>query len=139
MQVRRVQGFTLIELIITVVIVSILATVALPAYQNSVRKSRRADAQATLLTMQLQLEKWRANNDDYTGRTAQQLGAPAAGTAIAAYYTFAVTNAGATTFTVSATAIAGKAQADDQQSGTSCATLSIDQSGTRSPAACWQR
>lgn len=46
---RRSAGFTLIEIMIVVVVVSILASIALPSYQDSVRKSRRSSAQSFLL------------------------------------------------------------------------------------------
>jgi type IV pilus assembly protein PilE len=42
-------GFTLIELMITVVIVGVLAAIALPAYQDQMRKGRRGAAQAHLM------------------------------------------------------------------------------------------
>ena len=44
-----VRGFTLVELMIVIVIVAILLAVALPSYQNSVQKGRRADAKSALL------------------------------------------------------------------------------------------
>ena len=47
----RTRGFTLIEVIITVAIVAILATVALPTYRDHIRKSRRAEAQAYLMAV----------------------------------------------------------------------------------------
>ena len=51
----RHRGFTLIELMVAIVIVGILVAVALPAYQEQVRKGRRAEAKTALLkTMQLQ-------------------------------------------------------------------------------------
>ncbi len=53
------QGLTLIELMIVVIIISILVTVALPAYQELVQKSRRADARNALLSAQLAMEKYR--------------------------------------------------------------------------------
>ena len=45
----RADGFTLIELIIVIVIVSILAAVALPGFQDAMRKGRRADAKEGLM------------------------------------------------------------------------------------------
>src|SRR5688572_6222761 len=45
---RRV-GLTLIELLVTIVIVAILASIALPTYQAQVRKSKRTAAAAFLM------------------------------------------------------------------------------------------
>ena len=41
---RTAKGFSLIELMITVAIVSILATIANEVYTSEVQKSRRTDA-----------------------------------------------------------------------------------------------
>lgn len=45
----RSGGFTLVELMVTVVIVAILLAIALPSYQEHLRKGRRAAAQAFLM------------------------------------------------------------------------------------------
>ncbi|HIA09422.1 MAG TPA: type IV pilin protein [Chromatiaceae bacterium] len=47
---RTPKGFTLIELMVTIVIVAILASIAIPSYTGQIQKSRRAEATASLLT-----------------------------------------------------------------------------------------
>lgn len=51
------NGFTLIELMITVGIVAVLAGIAYPTYQDSVIKSRRADAKAALSELSVFMER----------------------------------------------------------------------------------
>jgi len=53
---RRQHGFTLIELMITVVIVAILASVALPSYAAYVQRSRVPPALSALSTFQMRME-----------------------------------------------------------------------------------
>jgi len=60
------QGFTLIELMIVVAVVAILAAIALPSYQEHVRRSRRTEAQALLNDAAAHLERYRAQNGSYT-------------------------------------------------------------------------
>ena len=59
---KNSKGFTLIELMVTVVIVSILAAVALPAYQQYVTKSKRNQAKAVILGISQSEERYYTNN-----------------------------------------------------------------------------
>jgi len=127
------NGFTLIELMITVAIIGILAAIALPSYQQYIKQSRRTAAQSTLLDIQQKEEKWRVNNILY-GTLSE-----VAGTASDNYYNYAVTGNTSTAYTISATAISGTSQASDTVGGTSCSPLTIDQGGTKSPDACWKK
>jgi type IV pilus assembly protein PilE len=63
---KSAAGFTLIELLIAVAIVGILATVAYPSYQESVRKSHRADGMALVNRIMQAQERYFVTNMTYT-------------------------------------------------------------------------
>lgn len=56
------KGFTLIEVMIVAAIIGILAAIAYPSYQESVRKSKRADMQSQLLDTAAKMQKYRIAN-----------------------------------------------------------------------------
>jgi type IV pilus assembly protein PilE len=143
--IRR-RGFTLIELMIAVAIVGILLRLALPAYNNSVKKSRRADAKTALLDFASREERFFATNNVYTS-TATSLGYATGTTLTAAapmpiltgstaYYNLsvAVTTGPPAAFTVSAVPTA--AQASD-----SCGTYTLTNAGVQDSSShspdCW--
>lgn len=65
MSKEQQSGFTLIEVMIVVAIIGILAAVAYPSYQESVRKSARADAQADLMELAQISERFFTTNNRY--------------------------------------------------------------------------
>ena len=70
---RQSRGFTLIELMITVAIVGILAAVALPAYNDYIRRGYSSEAVSKLGTYRVQLEQYYQDNRNY-GSTASACG-----------------------------------------------------------------
>jgi len=131
------SGFTLIEVMIVVALIALLATIALPSYQDSIRKSRRADAKAALVQLAQFMER------NYS--LAQRYDLNSANTAIVLPFTQAPVDsspkyynltmvAAQNTYTLTATPIAGTSQAND-----SCTSLTLDQVGTKGGTGinCW--
>ena len=103
----RVAGFTLIEVMITVAVVAILASVALPSYLDYVTRSRLVEAKTSLVDMRTRLEQFFLDNRTYptsciaagVAPTAVQINLPAG----AKFFTVTCDNLTAATYTVTAT------------------------------------
>lgn len=109
----RIAGFTLIELMIAVAIVGILTAIAYPAYNQSVRKARRAEAKTALLDLAQREERYLSTTNGYTD-VATELGYNLGSTITeasplpvlvgsTAYYTLSVTLPTSTTYVAVAT------------------------------------
>ena len=59
------KAFTLIELMVVVAIIGIMAGIAYPNYQDSVTRSRRADAKGVLLNFANAMERYFTENNTY--------------------------------------------------------------------------
>lgn len=62
---ERSRGFTLVELLVVLAIVSILAAIAYPGYARHVSKARRVEAQLALVDAMQRQEQYRALHHTY--------------------------------------------------------------------------
>lgn len=77
-------GFTLIEVMITVAIVAILASVAYPAYTDYVRRGQLQEAFTNLANYRIRMEQYYQDNRRYTDNAAAVTCAGAAAAALTA-------------------------------------------------------
>jgi len=142
------SGFTLTELMITLVVASILVSIAVPAYTSQMRKSRRTEAKSAVMDLATREEQFFATQNSYSTDPIA-LGYAAVGSGAAfpqstgQYYQINVTTTAATAtapwgFVITATPAAGSPQLSDSQ----CTSFSVDQTGAQTATgslgnACW--
>ncbi len=143
----RLQGFTLIELMIVVAIVAILAAVAIPSYQQHVVKSNRSATQSFMLTVANREEQLMLDMRSY-GAVEVNAHFPNKPTdtspglnmnvpsEVSKFYnvSVAINAVGAPpTYTITADATSTQLSSDD-----SCKKLTLDQTGAKTPpSGCW--
>lgn len=131
----KILGFTLIEILVTLALGGILASIAIPTYQDSIIKSKRAEAQAALMSLANAMESYRIqNNNRYTGATLGTSGIFTNQTPVSGgtpTYTLSIPTLTANTYVLQATAV---------KSDTTCGnTLTLSNTGIKTPttAGCW--
>jgi type IV pilus assembly protein PilE len=156
----RHRGFTLVELIVAMVILSILAAIAIPSYSQYVLKSHRTEAKAALMDAASLEERYFSTSNLYTN-SALQLGYGVAGPPPSipvgtGYYvisiidvnppvapTAAVPGGTPANFLITAVPAPGSMQVND----TACASFTITSAGVQTAlnsggadntANCWQ-
>jgi type IV pilus assembly protein PilE len=140
----RDSGFTLVELMVTIVIATMLITIAIPSYTSQMRKSKRTDAKTALLDLAGREERYMATNSAYsTDGIALGYGAafpitlPNNDYTISAPVVVAAVNTTSpptpASYALTATAI------NAQNQDTSCATFSLNSQGqqTATSTTCW--
>lgn len=107
-RVRARAGFTLIELMVTMALLGILLSLALPAYQQQQRQARRSDAQAALLQLQIDQSRWHSAQGRFASSFAE-LGWTS-DRSPQGHYQLVLLNVSAEGYTAEARGLAGQAQ-----------------------------
>ena len=137
MRVCRNTGFTLIEMMVTVAIAAILASLALPAYNDYVKRGRISQAMNNLSGMRVKLEQYYQDNRTFVGACADGTVAPLPA---ADDFTYDCPVLTATAYTIEATGVAtgpmkGFTYTIDQAN--SKATTALPAGWGTVPVACW--
>lgn len=137
MRHKQANGFTLIELMITVSIVGILAMIALPAYRDHIVRSKRSSAQAQMLDVANREQQYLLANRLYASCTTLSNGCTALSFTLQDevkdnYQMKVDTTDDPPAYTITFTPISGTSQAND-------GSLTLTSEGTKSPASKWTR
>ncbi len=135
-RLRPAAGFTLIELMITVAIVAILASVAYPSYQQYVIRSNRSEMEQFMLDVANREEEFLLNNRSYTNLAGLNLSVPARLQSLYTVMAVATTSCAGTTLTapsycITSTPVATSIQKDD-------GALTLDSQGNKKPVDKWK-
>lgn len=123
-------GFSLVELLIAMAIIAILATIAVPSYQNYITNARRSDGQTALFDLASRMEQYYSDNNTYqtatigTGNATDVL---SSNTSPEGWYTLSITTQTPTTYTLQATPQNAQGSAD-----TRCQSLTLNHLGIKS-------
>jgi type IV pilus assembly protein PilE len=124
------NGFTLIEIMIVVAIIGILATIAYPSYQDSIKAAKRSECMGVVLELAQALERGHTESMTYVGVDVTEYAkCPLQGSEVS--YNLAITGQSRTYYKITATPIG--LMADD-------GSLSLDANGNKTwgSKACWK-
>jgi type IV pilus assembly protein PilE len=117
---RCANGFTLIEVMVTVAIIGILAAIAIPSYRDYVLRGQLVDAQNALSALRANMERHFQDNRDYRSIGTTFI-SPCAAPPVAGSFTISCPTLTATAFTAQAVG----------SGSTNGFTFTVDQQNTR--------
>lgn len=118
-------GFSMIELMITMLIVGILAAIAYPSYTESVRRGQRGEARTVLLEAAQFMQRYYATRDTFEGASLPEALTRSPSSGGTQLYAISLADgADRTTYTLQA--VPQGALSEDK-----CGTLTLDNTGRR--------
>ena len=108
--IKKTRGFTLIELMIVVAVLSIIVAIGYPSYLEHVKKSRRAEGMGQLLELADRMERSYSDRGTYPTNISEVYVATTDG----GYYTLSIITANNVSFEVRATPTSLGNQDDDK-------------------------
>lgn len=130
---RKLSGFTLIELMVAIAVIATLITALVPSYQAFAKKARRSDALIALEQAAARQEQHYFLTHRYTDELDNLGGDNDLLLSPQGYYQL-VALADARTFTLIATPVEGGVQSTD----TDCLSIRLSYTGTKEPVVCWR-
>jgi type IV pilus assembly protein PilE len=135
---NRADGFTLIEVLIVVVILSVVASIAVPSYGKFMTNARRTDAMVFLSELAGEQQRYFSENNEYAANL-KTLGYPNETMPTPdGHYTVSISNPGSTLrYVLTATPVSGGKQASDDDCKAFLISSTGAKSNTGSKSNCW--
>ena len=130
-QLQFIRGFTLVELMITVLVIGILATVALPSYKEYIIRSNRAAAQSEMMNIANREQQFLTADRGYVDKAGLEASGYALPAEISSRYGYSIVvdnDAAPPVFTITFSAKGPQLVDGD---------LTLDSTGVKTPAEKW--
>ena len=121
--IKKTRGFTLIELMIVVAVLSIIVAIGYPSYMEHIKKSRRAEGMGQLLELADRMERAYSDRGTYPTNISEVYVATTDG----GFYTLSIVSANNISFTVNAAPTSLGKQDTDK-----CKTFTLTSLGQKS-------
>lgn len=129
---NRQAGFTLIELMITIVVVAILVGIALPAFQGQLTRGKRTAAQAEMMDIASRQQQFLLADRAYATKPALEASGFSFDPDVANHYNYAITVGSGTSPTFTITFTPFGSQASD-------GIMTLNEQGVGTPTEAWKR